>query len=150
MRILRLGQERCVRRGPVRHPPPIVDNAVRMATPRLSVLLACGALLTLLLAGCSDEPDRGVEATTAPPADIATATAATPTPATPAAPLSAADVYARVAPSVPFIQTPSGSGSGVLIDGGYVVTNYHVVWPYEAVEVVFPGGRESQIVPVAA
>lgn len=120
-----------------------------MATSRLGVLLACGVLLTLLLAGCTGEPDRAADATTAPPAS--NVTAATPAATAATAPrLSAADVYARVAPAVPFIRTPSGSGSGVLIDGGYVVTNYHVVWPYETVGVVFPGGRESQSVPVVA
>ena len=35
-----------------------------------------------------------------------------------------------------------------MIEGGYVVTNYHVVWPYEQVWVVFPDGTELQNVPV--
>ncbi len=51
---------------------------------------------------------------------------------------SSADVYTRVAPSVAFVETPIASGSGVLIEGGYVVTNYHVIWPFESVEVTFP------------
>ena len=54
-------------------------------------------------------------------------------------------MYSRVAPSVAYIETKVdlkkfGSGSGVLIEGGYVVTNYHVVWPFERVRVIFPGG----------
>jgi S1-C subfamily serine protease len=49
-------------------------------------------------------------------------------------------VFARVSPSVAFIETPAFTGSGVLIDGGYVVTNAHVVWPFETVRVVFPNG----------
>ena len=36
----------------------------------------------------------------------------------------------------------------MLIEGGYVVTNYHVVWPHEAVWVVFPDGTELENVPV--
>ena len=62
--------------------------------------------------------------------------------------LSPDEVYLRVAPSVPFIETATGTGSGVLIEGGYVVTNYHVVWPYDAVWVVFPDGTELQDVSV--
>ena len=67
---------------------------------------------------------------------------------TPTAQLTAADVYALVSPSIPFIETPTGTGSGVLIEGGYVVTNYHVVWPYQAVWVVFPDDQVLQNVPV--
>ena len=62
--------------------------------------------------------------------------------------LSPDEVYLRVAPSVPFVETATGTGSGVLIEGGYIVTNYHVVWPYDAVWVVFPDGTELQDVPV--
>ena len=57
-------------------------------------------------------------------------------------------MYSLVAPSVPFIETATSTGSGVLVEGGYVVTNYHVVWPFDAVWVVFPDGTELQDVPV--
>ena len=72
---------------------------------------------------------------------------ATLTPTT-VADMSSAEVYARVSPSIPFIETAVATGSGVLIEGGYVVTNYHVVWPYQAVWVVFPDGTELANVPV--
>ena len=75
----------------------------------------------------------------------------TPTPVltpTPVVEMSSAEVYARTSPSVPFIETAAATGSGVLIEGGYVVTNYHVVWPYQAVWVVFPDGTELENVPV--
>ena len=62
--------------------------------------------------------------------------------------MTAAEVYSLVSPSIPFIETPTGTGSGVLIEGGYVITNYHVVWPYEAVRVVFPDDKVLQNVPV--
>ncbi len=62
--------------------------------------------------------------------------------------MSPAEVYALVSASVPFIETGATTGSGVLIEGGYVVTNYHVVWPYESVWVVFPDGTELENVPV--
>ncbi len=57
-------------------------------------------------------------------------------------------MYERVSPSVAFIKTTAATGSGVLIRGGYVITNYHVVWPYESVWVVFPDGTELENVPV--
>ena len=97
-------------------------------------------------------PTATQAAPTSTPAPEPTATPTnTPTPAhaaTPVAQMSAAEVYALVSPSIPFIQTDIATGSGVLIEGGYVVTNYHVVWPYEAVWVVFPDGTELQNVPV--
>ncbi len=71
---------------------------------------------------------------------------ATPTP-TPQPP-TAADIFARVSPSIAFIETPIGSGSGVLIEDGYIVTNAHVVWPFQAVRVVFPDGLEYLNAPV--
>ena len=87
---------------------------------------------------------------TPPPTPTATATP-TPIPTntpTPVAEMSPAEVYALISPSVPFVETAVATGSGVLIEGGYVVTNYHVVWPYESVWVVFPDGTESKNVPV--
>ena len=64
------------------------------------------------------------------------------------APMAAADMYSLVSPSIAFVRTPTGTGSGILIEGGYVVTNYHVVWPYETVQVAFPGGTEFHSVVV--
>ncbi len=93
----------------------------------------------------------------APTPEHTTATAPTSTP-TPGpipttepvtdASLSAAQVYARVAPSIVLIETPSAKGSGVLIGDGFIVTNRHVVWPYESVWVTFPDGAWYQNVPV--
>ena len=108
------------------------------------------------------EPTPTPEPTaTAEPTPTTAATASTPTPGPTPTPepsatagpvadvsLSAAEVYARVAPSIVFIETPSGTGSGVLIDGGYIVTNQHVVWPYESVWVTFPDGAWYEGVPV--
>ena len=71
----------------------------------------------------------------------------TPVPTSPEE-LSSVEVYERVSPSVAFIQTTAATGSGVLVDGGYVVTNAHVVWPYDTARVVFPDGSEFHRVPV--
>ena len=63
--------------------------------------------------------------------------------------LTTADIFARLAPSIAFVEVASGSGSGVLIEGGYVLTNAHVVWPFEHVRVVFGDQSEHLKVPVA-
>lgn len=63
--------------------------------------------------------------------------------------LSSAEVYERVSPAVPFVLTDSAAGSGVLIPGGYVITNYHVVWPHNSVYLVFPDRTVLRDVPVA-
>ena len=90
--------------------------------------------------------------TTAAEPEPAPTTAAEPEPApttaAESAVLSAEEVYSRVAPSIPLIETVSSTGSGILIEEGYVVTNYHVVWPHEEAWVVFPDGTELQNVPV--
>ena len=113
--------------------------------------------IAVVLSACSDDPVPTPEPTATPttatpatPTNTPTPTpTATPTPApTPTAQLTAAEVYSLVSPSIPFIETPTGTGSGVLIEGGYVITNYHVVWPYEAVRVVFPDDKVLQNVPV--
>ncbi len=84
------------------------------------------------------------------PSPVPTATstpAPTPT-STPQPDLTPAQVFSRISPSIAFIETPTGSGSGVLIDDEYVVTNSHVIWPYHVVRVVFPDGSELKDVPV--
>ena len=62
--------------------------------------------------------------------------------------LSSAHIFEKVSPAIAFIHTRTGSGSGVLIEGGYVVTNAHVVWPFDEVRVVFPDGTDFRAVPV--
>lgn len=47
-----------------------------------------------------------------------------------------------------FIQTSSASGSGVLLSDGYVITNAHVVWPYNSARIVFSDGPEFLNIPV--
>lgn len=70
----------------------------------------------------------------------------------PAAPptLSAAEVYARLSPSIAYVSAGASSGSGVLLEGRLVLTNCHVVWPYEKVRVAFSPGLEFLDVPVKA
>ncbi|WP_423921494.1 S1C family serine protease [Candidatus Poriferisodalis sp.] len=64
--------------------------------------------------------------------------------------LSAAETFAQVSPSIPIVRTCAGHGSGILIEGGYIVTNDHVVWLCSEATVLFPDGTEYTNVPVLA
>ena len=56
-------------------------------------------------------------------------------------PLSTAEIARRVTPTVVTIATPTGNGSGVIVDpSGVVVTNLHVVEGEALVEVELPNG----------
>lgn len=63
--------------------------------------------------------------------------------------LTPAQIFAKVAPAIAYVKPTLGSGSGFLIEGGYLVTAAHVVWPDSAVRVVFPDGTEFEEVPVS-
>jgi S1-C subfamily serine protease len=120
---------------------------------RRGVVLACVGV-GVALAGCS-ELDLGELTGTAgtPEAPSAPVGAAVAHPAAgggAGAGLSAPEVYARVAPSIAFIETQLASGTGVLVAPGRVVTNAHVVWPHTAARVVFPDGTEVDPAPVIA
>ena len=71
-----------------------------------------------------------------------------PTPRPAGQELSPAEIYALVSPSIALVETSSKLGSGILIGGGYIVTNNHVVWPYDEAWLVFPDGTEVRDVPV--
>ena len=65
--------------------------------------------------------------------------------------LSDADVLEKVVPSIAEIQFRTSSlGSGFLVEGGYIVTAAHVVWPLNEVDVVFSNGTEHRNVPVVS
>ena len=53
-----------------------------------------------------------------------------------------------VSPSLAFVESPLGTGSGILVDGRYVVTNAHVVDPFGAVDLVFGETEHHRDVPV--
>ena len=75
-------------------------------------------------------------------------TATTSTSAATAERLSSAQIFEKVSSAVAFIHTSIGTGSGVLVEGGYLVTNAHVVWPFDTARVVFPDGTDFRGVPV--
>ena len=62
--------------------------------------------------------------------------------------VSSARIFEMVSPAIAYIHTGFSSGSGVLVEGGYIVTNAHVVWPFDAVRVAFPDGTVIWDVPV--
>lgn len=62
----------------------------------------------------------------------------------------ASEIFAEISPSVAFVETEAGTGSGVLIEHKFLLSNAHVVWPFNQVRVVFPDGTEHLDVPVYA
>jgi S1-C subfamily serine protease len=72
----------------------------------------------------------------------------TPLPTPTPRPLTAQEIFARISPSVVFLETLATTGSGVLTEGRYIITNAHVVWPFDEVRIVFADGSEHLKVPV--
>ena len=62
--------------------------------------------------------------------------------------LDSADIYSIVSPGLSFVETDEATGSGILLEDGYVMTNAHVVYPSETVRLAFPDGTEFLDVPV--
>ncbi|MFN8022361.1 MAG: serine protease [Acidimicrobiales bacterium] len=92
----------------------------------------------------SDEQDGASGTSSAPETGEAPATSE----AAPAQPLSAKEVLGLVGPSVAFIGTEWATGTALAIDDGYLVTNAHIVVPFDHVDVTPPGGRTQYDVPV--
>ncbi len=63
---------------------------------------------------------------------------------------SAAELYALTAPSIAWVSSTRSQGSAVVIEGNYLLTNLHVVWPDRAVTLVFPDRQRLDHVPVIA
>lgn len=77
-----------------------------------------------------------------------TAVTIPPTP-TPRPVLSLSEVYRNTWPSVFFIETPSGHGSGWLIERGLILTNEHVVTGHPEVTVRQPEHQAFEVVVLA-
>lgn len=52
--------------------------------------------------------------------------------------------------SLALVTTSVATGSGILIEGGLVVTNAHVVWPFRSADVEFAGQLHGEDLPVVA
>ena len=59
------------------------------------------------------------------------------------------ELYALTAPAIPAVRSSTTKGSGIVIEGNYVLTNMHVVWPDRTVELTFPDGIRLDNVRVA-
>ncbi len=62
--------------------------------------------------------------------------------------LTSVQIFEKISPAIAFVETATSTGSGVLVEGGYLVTNAHVVWPFNEARVVFPDGANFDQVPV--
>ena len=101
------------------------------------------------------EPEAESTPTEEPTATPTPEPAATPTPAptipptpTPSGPLTSQQIFDKVSPSIVRIERAAVTGSGILIEGGYVLTSAHLVWPQDTMRVVFPDGSEFPEVSV--
>jgi S1-C subfamily serine protease len=113
-------------------------------TFRRNVILLCFILsLLTFTANCSQL--ASFFPTTTPTTSPTPEPTATPTPLTP---LSPSQIFNQVSTAVVFIETPTHFGSGILISEGYIVTNAHVVWPFDEIRVVFSDGHEYTDVPI--
>lgn len=104
-------------------------------------------MLVLALIGSSCTTSEPVaEPPTASATAASTTAAITTTPAT----LTASEIYRRVAPGLGFVETPLATGSGILFSDQILVTNAHVVWPYQIVDVTFQDGTTHGALNVIA
>jgi serine protease DegQ len=105
------------------------------------------ALCLVVVGGClapSTNSGAPPPATLAPGPTSTLQPVATGTPPT----KSADEIFDRVAPSVAFVATDVGTGSALTLDDRHVVTNAHVVRPYDAARVRFANGTEVTDAPV--
>jgi hypothetical protein len=61
---------------------------------------------------------------------------------------SAADVYESIVDSIVFVETPQGTGTGIVIEDGWILTNAHVVERYPEVRIGRSDGIDLGEYPV--
>ena len=116
---------------------------LRQARPGAAVFA-----LLIAIAACTP-PDIGTSSNPPGSEPAASATGAPPPPS-PSPPLTAAAILEELRPSIAFLQTPIGTGSGFFYDERHIVTNAHVVRPYTSARAVLSDGTELPDVRVAA
>ena len=100
------------------------------------------------LSGCVPEVWRNVEENDLESLGLPFCVAPSPRSTASSESLTSGQIFQRVLPAFAFIETATSAAGGVLIEGGYLVTNAHVVWPYAAARVLFPDGTEIEQVAV--
>ncbi len=113
--------------------PPALGGLVNLALLNLS---------GNRLSGCVPEVLEDVEENDFEGMGLPLCSASTPTPTAVPETLTTSQIFRKISPSIAFVHTDISSGSGVLFEGGYVVTNAHVVWPYDEANIIFPDGKE--------
>ena len=100
-------------------------------------------LVTLLTAACAELSPQVLEPSS--PQEPEPSSPQEPEPSS----LTASEIFATVSPAIASIG-PDGHlhGSGFLIEGGYLITNAHVAYPYMNLTVSFPNGTKLDSVPV--
>lgn len=106
--------------------------------------LVCLPLLVACISRVSPTP---VALSPRPPSASASSGPGSETPSTSLHPAASegedpATIFSRVSPSVVFVGTPIGTGSGVVLDPRHVITNAHVVRPYAEARLVDATGDE--------
>ncbi len=81
------------------------------------------------------------------PTPVPTATSVPVPTSTPSQP-TPAQIFAKTSPAVAYIETRSSSGTALLVNGGYLVTNAHIVWPNDGAQVTFPDGTFIRRAPL--
>ena len=108
---------------------------------RVSLFISALTGIIVMMMACSGG--------TPPPATEPTPTPI-PTPTPLPSPPTVAQIFAKVSPSIAYIETDASSGSALLVERGYLVTNAHIVWPNDSVNVTFPNGTVIQNAPLVA
>ena len=108
---------------------------------RVSLFISALTGIIVMMMACSGG--------TPPPATEPTPTPI-PTPTPMPSPPTVAQIFAKVSPSIAYIETDASSGSALLVERGYLVTNAHIVWPNDSVNVTFPNGTVIQNAPLVA
>ncbi len=117
-------------------------NAARRSHFQHAVLLLSLTLALAVACTSTVEDDESADAQVAQATDSKTVVIvgelADDDAATPLA--DAAAVFAAVSPAVAVVQTASGAATGIVLEGGFVVTSAQAVWPFKAANIRLAGG----------
>ena len=117
---------------------------------RASIAFAAAAVF--LAGACSSTegpaptpiPTVTPQPTATPPPQATPQPTATPQPL----PVTPSDIYNAVVTSTVIVETPANSGTGVLIEGDYILASAHVVSSFANARLLFPDGTEISDAPV--
>ncbi|WP_426571850.1 S1 family peptidase [Aquihabitans sp. McL0605] len=118
---------------------------MRRTPSRLPVVLAClSIVVATAVTGCTVSGGSMTGTVPAPAGSGATTTTVAVAPVH-----DAGEALAATRSSLALVDTPFATGSAILLADGYLVTNAHVVDPFDTVDLAFEGGERHRGVPVA-